>query len=251
MYFLYALAAALGLIIGSFLNACIYRLPRQIPIARGNSLCPACQNRLKWYQLFPFFSYIFLKGRCGYCREKISLRYPLVELINALLYMGIFKAYGPTLSALAFAVMASALVLVFFVDLDFMLIPNEAIFALLAAGLILLSQSEPLWWEKVIGLFAVSLPLFLIAWLSQGRAMGGGDIKLMAALGLCLGYKLVLLAFFCGTFLGAVISLLILAKNKNKDLKTEVPFGPYLVIGAFIALFFGNAIINGYIRLFL
>lgn len=251
MAFLYAGAGILGLIIGSFLNACIYRLPREIPISKGYSACPFCGTRLRWYELFPLFSYLGLGGRCGHCRERISPRYPAVELANALLYIALLHQYGLSLQTLGLFIVVSALIIVFFVDLETMIIPHETIFALLAAGLLLLFAPKPLWWEQIIGFFAISLPLFLLALVTQGRGIGGGDIKLMAALGFCLGWQLILLVFFIGICLGAIGSLIWMHRNKEANLKSEVPFGPYLVVGALVSIFWGEALWAWYLGLFM
>ena len=246
MWFFYIMAALIGLVIGSFLNACIYRFPRQIKISKGHSICPRCNHQLSWLDLFPLFSYLFLGGRCRYCKVKISPRYPLIEALTALIYVVLTVKFGLGLATLGYFIMTAALIIAAFVDLEFMEIPDQATIALLAAGLILLATPGDAWLSKVIGLFVVSVPLLLIAMI--GNAMGGGDVKLMAGVGFCIGWQMVIVAFFIGVVAGGIFAIIKMLYNKA-DFKTMMPFGPFLVVGTVAVIFWGQNMLGWYLTL--
>ncbi|MEG1774080.1 MAG: prepilin peptidase [Oscillospiraceae bacterium] len=238
-----------GLIIGSFLNALIYRLPRELSIVHGNSLCPSCGHRLYAVDLVPLFSWALLRGKCRYCHEPISPRYPAVEAINAALYLAVGLRFGLTLEALASAILCSSLLAIAVIDWQEMLIPDSLCVAVAVAGVLLLVSGSgavsPR--DRLIGAFCVSVPLLLIALVSRGRAMGGGDIKLMAALGLCLGWKLTLLTTLSGAVLGTLVVLLL--RRTRFALGREVPFGCFLAIAGIAVLFGGEAFLGWYLGL--
>ncbi|MDR1604832.1 MAG: prepilin peptidase [Gracilibacteraceae bacterium] len=261
--FIGAVVFCFGLCVGSFLNVVVYRLPLGLPVHRGFSLCPACGRRLRGPDLVPVFSWLFLRGRCRYCGAGISPRYPAVELLTAFLWLAVWLARagallppagsfppGEVLRAAAMLVLVSALVAVIFIDARHMIIPNSLVLVILAAGLLLcFTPAPPTLAERLIGLVCVSGPLFLLAVLSGGRAMGMGDIKLMAAAGLCLGWPGTVAAFFIGAFLGSVVSVAA-AAGKSRKLGGRIPFGPYLAGGIIICLFYGRILIDLYLSLF-
>lgn len=240
---------AFGLMIGSFLNVCIYRIPKKESFVTGRSHCMACGAPIKWYDLIPVLSYLLLRGRCRNCGSKISLRYPAVELTNAIIYLLTYSAYGLSLTSLFFAVSASALVIAAFIDYDTMEIPNGIVIFIFIIGCfaMIFSRNIP-FYERIIGLFAVSVPLFIAALVSKG-GMGGGDIKLAAAAGLLLGYKNALLSLLLASVLGSVFGLLMI-KFKNKSLKTAIPFGPFLSAAFIFSSLYGTGLINAYLSLF-
>lgn len=244
------MSALLGLVTGSFLAAASYRLPRNIPVSTGRSMCTACGKTLKWYDLVPFFSFLFLGGRCRYCKARISFRYPLIELANGLAFALVFLAFGYSLHTVAAMVLAGSLVFLSTVDLEHMIIPDEAVLAILMAGILLavFSPEIPLL-SRIIGFFAVSLPMFLIAWLKPD-GLGGGDIKLMAAAGFFLGWQSILLALVIGSVAGAIYGVWVLARRKMTR-KDPIPFGPFLAGGIFIAMLYGAWLVEGYLRLVL
>lgn len=245
MIILTAFVFTLGLLIGSFLNVCIYRIPENISVAKGFSFCPACKNRIQPYDLIPVISYLFLKGSCRYCKSHISIKYPLVELSTGLLFILVFFQFGLTPFAGLVALLVSVLVAVTFIDLKYQIIPDGLVLTIFAAGIpaAFLSGLSP--WEHVIGFFAVSVLLLIIAFLSNG-GMGGGDIKLMAAAGLFLGWKLIVLSLMIASIVGAIISVGLLVLKKA-DRKSMVPFGPFLSIGIIISALYGNILIQWYL----
>lgn len=242
---MFILVFIFGLIIGSFLNVCIYRIPMGQTVVTTPSHCYACGTSLKPLDLFPVLSYLFLRGRCRYCGAKISFRYPLVELLTAVLFVVAIYYQGFTWSGLATMVFSAMLVVVTFIDLDHQIIPDGVLLVggILGLPLIYLQSIEHLKWG-VLGFFAAGLLLLIIAVLSKG-GMGGGDIKLAAVMGLYLGLKSVAVALMLAFLLGGLIGVLLLLTG-IKGRKDPVPFGPFLAIGAILASFYGEKIILWY-----
>jgi prepilin signal peptidase PulO-like enzyme (type II secretory pathway) len=262
-----------GLCIGSFLNCYIYRrLPasadprsaesygeaRQEKSLKGRSFCPNCKHTLLWKDLFPVFSFLFLGGKCRYCHKKISWQYPLVEIATGVLFVLIFSAaagsrLGGTIFSflnLAFLLyITSALIIIFIYDLKHYLIPDKVLFPAIIISLIY----NLIHWQNILNaLLAVIIAsgFFLIIFLiSKGKWMGFGDVKLAVLMGLLLGFPNVLLALFLAFFFGAIIGLTLMFLEK-KNLKSEIPFGPFLIIGTFISIFWGSQIIQWYINFF-
>jgi len=249
----------LGLIIGSFLNVCIYRLPLGKSIVTSPSACPACGERLRPWDLVPLFSYLFLGGKCRYCKAGISVQYPLVEALCGMLYALLYIRFGLVWPLLVYMALVSLLIVISAVDIGHMEIPNGLIIAGLVIGAAQLAASlfTPyfgVWYSYVIGFFAGGLPLLLIAlfcaYVLKKDAMGGGDIKLMAFAGLIIGWRLVITSYLIGVIAGAIVgvALMSLGKRKRSD---AIPFGPFLSLGVIISVFFGDAIINWYLGLVL
>lgn len=234
-----------GLIIGSFLNVCIWRLPREESIIRPGSHCPACSTALGVRDLVPVLSWLFLRGKCRACGEKISPRYPVVELLSGGLFLATYLHYGLTPGLLAGLVFLGFMVAITFIDLDHQIILDGMLALLAVCGLGL-----QLWTGAVgivnmlIGAGAGGGLLLLLAILSRG-GMGGGDVKFAAALGFWLGWPGILLGLFIGFVLGGVISLLLLASGL-RGRKDFIPFGPFIAIGAWIALLYGRKILGWY-----
>ncbi|KAB2951307.1 prepilin peptidase [Heliorestis acidaminivorans] len=235
----------IGTVIGSFLNVVIYRLPREKSVVTPPSACGSCETELKWNDLIPLISYILLKGRCRYCEESFSIRYPLIELLNGLSYLLIYLAFGPTITAVAYMFLLSVLIAVVYIDLDFMIIPDKLMLTAFIAGIPLtLLQSLHTFTTGLIGALVGGGILLLIAILSKG-GMGGGDIKLAAVLGLYLGWPQILLILFLSFFIGAIAGIAIVLR-KGKTMKEAIPFGPYLALAAVIVIFWGPQLLNLY-----
>ena len=235
-----------GIVIGSFLNVCIYRIPQKEDIVRESSHCMSCGHRLKWYDLVPLFSYLFLKGKCRYCGSKLSKQYPIVEALNGILYVVVFYATDFSWDSILYCLMTSALIVLSVIDYRTYEIPfgiNVFIF-ILACIHMLLDLAR--WKDYVIGFFAVSAFLYLLYLLSKGRAIGGGDIKLMAAAGMMLGWKAIIIAFVMGCILGSVIHSLRM-KLTNED--HVLAMGPYLAAGILLAALWGDSLLQMYMRL--
>lgn len=241
-YLFYLLAFLYGIVIGSFLNVCIYRIPRGESVVTGRSHCTSCGCQIKWYDLFPVFSYLFLKGRCRKCGSRISLQYPLIEAANGFLYAAIFLINGFTIESILYSLMASALLGLSVIDVRTFEIPPvfNWFIGILGVVALLLDRQYVL---HSVGFFVISGFLLLIYWLTKGAGIGGGDIKLMAAAGLLLGWQKIILAFFTGCILASVIHLLRM-KFAGEDRKLAM--GPYLSAGILIAALFGEQMIRWY-----
>ncbi|MGV8145078.1 MAG: prepilin peptidase [Alkaliphilus sp.] len=235
-----------ALLIGSFLNVCIYRIPKNESIVAPPSHCTSCSTRLIALDLVPVFSYLFLKGSCRHCGVKYSPRYMVVELMNAVLWTIVFLKYDLTVTFAFYAIVTSILIVITFIDLDLKIIPDRLNISLLVVGIIaniaLYEFSFVI--DSFIG-FLIGGLLFLAIAVITG-AMGGGDIKLMAVLGLIFGWKSIFLIILLSFIVGAVISILLLI-TKIKGRKDEIPFGPFIAVATYITLIYGQEIINYYL----
>lgn len=239
-----------GLLIGSFLNVCIYRVPRKQSIVFLASHCTKCKTELKPLDLVPVFSYCFLKGKCKYCKVKIGSKYAIIELVNAVMYLFLFMKFGFSIEFLEFAILTSLLIVITSVDLESQIIPDEFIvfgFAVIIIFIVIsVFRGNLELLNSGIGLLLGGGIFLLIAVLSNG-AMGGGDIKLMALLGFWFGWQSILLIMFLSFVLGAIISVTLLL-FKIKSRKDKIPFAPFIVLATILTLFFGNEIISFYIN---
>ncbi len=234
-----------GLVIGSFLNVCIYRIPRGESIAKEASHCTSCGQKIKRYDLIPVFSYLILQGHCRNCKAKISPRYAIVEFITASLFFLCAYKFKYTAETLLYTIFCCLLITMAYIDKDTMEIPDGIHIAIAATGLALMGLSDMHWYERVIGFFSVSVLLLIVAIITKG-GMGGGDIKLMAASGLVLGWKLCILGFIIGSIAAAVYGIIV-SKFKRENMKLKIPLGPFLAVGMLISLFVGDIIIRLYL----
>jgi len=255
--YIYILMFIFGIIIGSFLNVCIYRLPGKKSIVNGPSSCPSCGKRLSVIDLVPVFSYVFLGGKCRHCKSRISPVYPLIEALTGVLFLLLYMRFGISCDLLMNMALVSLLIVISFIDFKQLVIPNGLIISLLIIGVIQLAVTIftgtfGYWTDYVIGFFAGGLPLLLIGLLAtyifKKEALGGGDIKLMAASGLIIGWKLVITSYLIGVVVGAIVGIILLATKKKKR-GDEIPFGPFLSFGILISVFCGNELINWYLGL--
>lgn len=243
---LYIFVFLYGIVIGSFLNVCIYRIPKKESVVTVGSHCMSCNHKLAWYDLFPLFSFLFLKGRCRYCGTKLSAQYPLVEAVNGLLYVIVFAVHGWNLESVLYSLLVSALLVLSVIDYRTLEIPISVNAVILGIGIVHLVVDFENWIHYIIGFFAASLFLFLCLIVTRGKGIGGGDIKLMATAGLCLGWQNILLALAAGCIIGSVIQCIIIAVTKNK---TKFAMGPYLSVGIFVAMLWGDAFVEWYLGL--
>lgn len=244
---LYLYIFVIGIVIGSFLNVVIYRVPKELSFVKGRSFCPHCQAPIKGYHNVPVFSYLWLRGKCADCGEPISIRYPLVELFAGLMAILIFAVYGFSFQWLVVFSAGAILICITLIDFDTMTIPNGLVLALMAPALLSFFFFPQLGiLSRVIGIVVISLPMLILV-LFIPDAFGGGDIKLMAVAGFMLGWGNTLLAAFIGLLLGGAVAVSLLAR-KTKD--KHMAFGPYLCIGIMTALLFGDIIIQWYFSLF-
>lgn len=235
-----------GITIGSFLNVCIYRIPLHQSIVTVSSHCMTCGRKLKWYDMVPVFSWLLLGGKCRSCKSKISLQYPVIESLNGILYVVICLVNGMDLFSLIYCLMTSALLTLSLIDWRTYEIPPgiNAFLFILGVTAAVLDRGNLL--SHLAGMVCVSVFLGILYLISRGRAIGGGDIKLMFACGLILGWKQIILAFLLGCIIGSVIHLIRIRVQGEGHV---LAMGPYLSAGIFLAALWGNAWISWYISL--
>ena len=240
---------ALGLAVGSFLNVCIHRLPRQESLASPGSRCPQCGAPLRWYDNIPLLSYIILGGRCRRCRAAISMMYPLVEFVTALVFLAAYFLFGPSPLLVARLVFACAMIVLFVVDLQHRILPNVITIPGIVAGFVFSLFLPPGWLGSLIGIVAGGGVLLLMAEMyyrfRKEEGLGMGDVKMLAMIGAFLGWKLMLVTLVLGSFLGSFIGIGMIALKKG-DMKYALPFGTFLAIGAIVASVSGDAILQWY-----
>jgi len=240
----------LGIVIGSFLNVCIYRIPMEKSIAFPPSHCTNCKHSLKPLDLIPILSYICLGGKCKYCNEKISVRYPIIEVINGILYLLVYLKFGLTLVALKYCILVSILIVIGMIDYDTQFVfTSTTIFGGIIAVIFIIIQAVlyntgtiDLVLGGVIGFAIIGLIVFLT------KGMGEGDIEIAAVCGLFLGVKGILLGLFLAVILGGIVGIIILLL-KLKKAKEKIAFGPCIAIGSLISMLWGVEILKFYFTL--
>ena len=242
----YIIIFIFGITIGSFLNVCIYRIPLGESIVTAPSHCMTCGRKLKWYDMVPGFSWLVLGGKCRNCKSKISVQYPIIEGVNGILYVVICAVNGLEWSSMIYCFMASALLVLSIIDWRTYEIPFGINVFLFVLGVAMTILDRGNLAEHLIGMICVSGLLGILYLLTGGRAIGGGDIKLMFACGLILGWKLILLAFFLGCIIGSVVHIIRMSVKKAGRM---LAMGPYLSVGILLAALWGNAWINWYLSL--
>lgn len=239
-----------GLVIGSFLNVVIFRIPAGLSIVKPPSQCGSCGTRIRPIHLVPVFSYVFLRGKCAYCHDEISPRYPLIEALNALIYFLLYLKYGMSIEAVLLALFSSVMLVVAMIDYDNMdvylstLIPGGVLAALYMLNGYL--EGEAMLSHVLTALTGMGFILLVI--LVTRGGMGGGDIWILGLIGLILGPLHTLLSFFLTSIIGGALAVFILLSGRKKR-KEGIPFGPLLIIGFYISLFFGSELINAYLSL--
>ena len=240
---IYIFVCLLGIMFGSFLNVLIYRIPKGEEFVKTSSHCMSCNHKLAWYDNIPLFSWLTLGGKCRYCKEKISAQYPIIEALNGILWLAIFIINGISIDSLLICAMTSGLLTLSVIDWRTYEIANgfHVYFIALAAARIAMDYAN--WSNYLIGFFCVSLVLLAIYLISGGRAIGGGDVKLMAACGLFLGWQNIILALVIGCVVGSIIHII---RMKVSGAGKVLAMGPYLAFGIFVASLFGSQIISWY-----
>ncbi len=247
-------AFILGSLIGSFLNVCIYRLPREESIIFPVSHCMTCQTPIKFYDNIPILSYIILRGKCRHCREPFSIQYPIVEALNGLIFLGTFFAFGLTGLTLVYSIFISAMLVVTVIDFHHQIIPDEISVGGIPIGFFAAILVLPLTWtDSLLGIVIGGgiLLTFGLFWLFVFKieGMGMGDVKLMATVGAFLGWKMAILTIIAGSFFGSIVGVILMGVS-GKDLKTKIPFGSFLAPTAALAIFWGNDLLNWYFSFF-
>ena len=248
----YFIVFILGSIWGSFSNVCIHRLPDNKSVSRGRSYCPSCKKQIRWYDNIPIFSYVFLKAKCRDCSAKINVKYLLVELICALSFVWFFYLFGLSLTTLLFFILSIFFVIIFFIDLKHFIIPNELTFPLMAIGLLksfdpnLNQYLFPNFLNSLIGGVAgyiiIWMIIFIYKRLRNKEGMGLGDAKLLSAIGFWFGWISIPFILFFSSFIALVLAIPSLI-NKSKNLSSQIPFGPYLILGCVLYLLLLDKII--------
>jgi len=237
-----------GAIIGSFLNVVILRLPQEkSSIVFPASHCPSCETPLNWYENIPVLSYLFLRGRCAHCNTTISLQYPTVELLMALLTAAVFHHFGLTITGAGYFVFCGALLTIIWIDIHHQIIPDLISLPGVVLGFLFSFFNTNLTWQSsLIGLLVGGGVLYTIAFLylvlRKQEGMGGGDIKLLAMIGAFLGWQSLLFVIFFSSITGTIVGLAAMAKQK-KGGATRIPFGPFLSLAALVYLFFDQQIL--------
>lgn len=242
-----------GLIVGSFLNVCIYRMPREESIVKPRSHCPKCNKMVAWYDNIPLLSYIILRGKCRYCKDKISFQYFIVELLTGVMFVLFYKSFGLTVTSLIYIIFVCGLIVATFIDFNFRIIPDEIniggiILALIISLVYPQLHHAP---NHLLGLFRSFLGMIVgggVIYLTgvigdfifKKETMGGGDVKLLAMIGAFLGWKVAILTFFLAPMFGAVVGIIIKLKTKS----SLIAYGPYLSMASIVALFWSDEIIH-------
>jgi leader peptidase (prepilin peptidase)/N-methyltransferase len=239
----------LGLFIGSFLNVCIYRIPRSESIVWPSSHCQNCGRKIKPWDNIPILSYIVLLGKCRSCSAKISPRYPLVEALSALLALGMLYRFGLNVPFVIYYIWACALLVITFIDIDYQIIPDSLSIGGIIAGLVLVYWLPVSYRDSVIGLVLGAGLLTAIIYgyyfLTGKQGMGGGDVKLLGMIGVFTGWEGVVFTIFMGSLVGTLFGIP-WAFVQKKTMKAAIPFGPFLALGSLIYVFWGAQLINWY-----
>ncbi len=247
---LLVLAGLFGLVIGSFLNVCIYRLPLDQSIVWPASRCTRCGRALAWYENIPVLSWALLRGHCRTCGERISVMYPAVEIATGAMFVVMVAHFGPTPLFAVRTLFGCAMIVLFVIDLQHQILPNEITVPGIVVGLVLSVFLEPGWRAALIGAIAGGGSLWLIAasyqWLRGREGLGFGDVKMLAMIGAFLGWKLMLLTLVFASFTGSFVALTLMAARRA-DWQSKLPLGTFLALGALLASVFGDAVVAWYL----
>jgi leader peptidase (prepilin peptidase) / N-methyltransferase len=246
-------AFLMGLCIGSFLNVCIYRLPASQSIVHPRSKCPNCNTLIPFYDNIPLLSYLWLRGQCRHCKVKISLRYPIVELLGGLFALATYLKFGLGFETLIYYLFIAALLAVTFIDIDHRIIPDVITLPGIPIGFAASFALPAITYkDALLGILIGGGSLFLVAWLysllTKKEGMGGGDIKLLAMMGGVVGWQGVLFTIFVASLVGSLAGFAAMLHSR-RGMKLAVPFGPFLSIGAILYIFFGTQLLHWYFNI--
>lgn len=238
-----------GIAIGSFLNVVIIRGEKDESIV-GGSHCVKCEHPLAWYDNIPLISYLLLGGKCRYCKEHISFQYPFVEAINGILYLLLYLRFGLSVEFFVFAIISSILIAISFEDAKIQYIEPKYNLAIAILNCIVMIINKS-FLDSFWGAISVSGFMLIIILVTNGKGMGGGDMKLMAALGIGLGLKGIIISFYIGCIISVIVHPILMKFNVKGFDKKRFAFGPYLSIGAYISMLYGQQIANWFLALIL
>jgi leader peptidase (prepilin peptidase) / N-methyltransferase len=251
--FILILAGVIGLSVGSFLNVCIYRLPRGHSLMRPASRCPSCGRPLRWFDNIPVVSWVALGGRCGQCRARISIQYPIVEFVTAALFVLLVYVTEPGPLLASRLVLAAALIVLFAIDLEHHILPNVITLPGIVVGFLFSLAAPPGWPASLVGialgaglLYGIAAAYYLVR---REEGLGMGDVKMLAMVGAFLGWKAVLLTIVLSSLAGAVIGMAMVVSGRG-NLRYALPFGTFLAIGALVSMLAGDAIVGWYVGQF-
>lgn len=237
----YIIIFIFGILIGSFLNVIIYRLPRGESIVFPSSHCPECSSSLQVLDLIPVLSFLLLKGKCRYCGEKISIKYPFVEFLTGFLLISLYHQYRLNTEFIIFSMLVYALVVISFIDYKLKIIPNKITYPGIIIGLILsLFFKHIKFISSLLGILIPSVLFLMIAFIYQ-KGLGMGDVKLVAMIGTFIGWQYTLMSIFIGSFIAVIIIIILIALNVI-DPREQIPFGPFISIGSIITILYGTEI---------
>lgn len=253
-YFYEITAFLFGISIGSFLNVCIYRIPNGKSIVHPGSTCPQCNTAIRFYDNIPILSYLFLLGKCRYCKKRISIRYPLIEFLTGLFAVCTYLKFGMSIDTFVYFIFIAALLTITFIDIDHQIIPNVISLPFIPIGIGLSFFLSPITvLDALYGVLAGGGSLFVVSrgyyYITRVEGLGLGDVKLIAMIGAFIGLKGIFFTIFFSSLIGTLIGTAVMIHQK-KDMRYQIPYGPFLSIGAIVYLFFGNQIINWYIQFF-
>jgi leader peptidase (prepilin peptidase)/N-methyltransferase len=244
------LVGVLGLSVGSFLNVCIHRLPAEQSLVRPRSYCPRCRSPLRWYDNVPLLGYVMLRGRCRTCETPISLMYPFVEAVTAVVFLAGYLLFGARLLLVSRLVFACAMIVLFVIDLRHRILPNVITLPGVLIGFVFSWFLPPGWFDSLIGIAAGGGVLLLMAEayyrIRKEEGLGMGDVKMLAMIGAFLGWKLMLVTLVLSSFMGSMIGLTMIALKKG-DMKYALPFGTFLAVGALVSSVAGDALLRWYV----
>ena len=247
------LVTLMGLMIGSFMNVCIYRLPRGMSPVRPRSSCTSCGHMITWYENIPIGSYVALSGRCRGCAAPISVMYPIVEAITGAMFLGAYLLYGPSLLLITRLIFGCAMIVLFVIDLQHKILPNVITLPGIVVGLVLSEVAGPGWLASLIGIVAGGGVLWGIAEvyyrLRKEEGLGMGDVKMLAMIGAFLGWKLMLLTLVLSSFAGSIVGAVVVVMKKE-SLKYALPFGTFLAVGAIVAAAAGDRLVAWYLGIY-
>ncbi len=248
----WALIGVIGAMIGSFLNVCIHRLPRGQSVVWPASACPACTRALSWYENVPIVAWLALRGRCRTCDARISVRYPLIEAVTAVMFLAAWLHYGPGVMLVSRLLLGCALIVLFAIDLEHHLLPNVITLPGIAVGFAFSFFAGPGWLSSLLGILVGGGLLFAVAeayyrW-RHVEGLGMGDVKMLAMVGAFLGWPATLMTLTMGSIAGSAIGLLVIALRRG-DMKYALPFGTFLALGAAISATVGPNLLNWYLGL--
>jgi len=246
----YLIAAVFGLVIGSFLNVCIYRLPLDQSIVWPASRCTSCGRELNWFENIPVLSYAVLGGRCRTCRARISLMYPVIEALTAVLFVATYAAFGLSWLLPIRLVFGCAMIVLFVIDLQHQILPNEITLGGIVVGVVASLVAPPGWRDAVLGAVAGGGVLWLVAWgyerIRHQEGLGFGDVKMLAMIGAFLGWKLMLLTLASASILGSLTAGALMVSGRA-GLQSKLPLGTFLAVAAILASLFGEPVVQWYL----